>query len=303
MVGTRGTILRGNGSSFVTVPSETDAVFFSVWGTGPDDVWIAASQAPLHSTALPDGGIGWISEKGDAWQEWLQHDGRTWAIWGTSKSDVWMAGAPSQRFGTGGASIWRTDPSREAGVVWSAESAYKQGSDATQAPIIRALGGSGPNDIWAVGMSYSGATVRGEIFHYEPPTGDQPARWTDRNSNAQASLESVWAASVSDVWAVGEGGVLRHYSGDPSQRFDIVASPTTRSLHGVWGSGPDDIWTVGDRGTVLHYDGSAWSLAESGLPEGSTPDLYGVWGAGPDDVWIAGDGVVLHRTKQSRRHP
>jgi hypothetical protein len=144
--------------------------------------------------------------------------------------------------------------------------------------------------------------MRGQAFHYEAPSEGLPARFTDQTSHTTRTLESVWGSSPTDVWAVGEGGVIQHFAGG-TRGLDDVTSPTSQALHNVWGTGPKDIWAVGDRGTVVHHDGNAWSLADAGLPIGFTPNLFGVWGSGPDDVWIVGDGVILHRTMNNRRHP
>ncbi|MDF2693441.1 MAG: hypothetical protein K0S65_1824, partial [Labilithrix sp.] len=58
-VGTRGTILHGDGTTFRVLPSGTEEIFFSVWASAPDDVWITSGRVPRHSRALDDGGIAW----------------------------------------------------------------------------------------------------------------------------------------------------------------------------------------------------------------------------------------------------
>jgi hypothetical protein len=47
-VGDLGTILRWDGSSWSVMLSGTLAPLYSVWGSGPTDVWIAGDSAILH---------------------------------------------------------------------------------------------------------------------------------------------------------------------------------------------------------------------------------------------------------------
>ncbi|AKU94822.1 hypothetical protein AKJ09_01486 [Labilithrix luteola] len=293
-VGSRGTILHGNGNTFSTVPSGTNVALFSVFGTASDDVWIAASRAPLHSKALPDGGLEWESVQGERWVDDLASEGRTWTLWGSSKDAIWMGGAYSSRFGAPG-SFWSKGTSEDGGVVWNAETVYRQFDTSGWDATIRGIWGAGPNDVWGVGQ-------QGYIFRYEPASQETPARWLAWDSQTTNTLEGIWGSSTSDIWIVGSVGTIRHSTGAPST-FDVVNSPTSLALHAVWGSSPNDVWIVGDEGTLLHWDGTAWSIADAGLPPGSRPNLYGIWGTGPNDVWIVGEGVILHRTTQNRNRP
>lgn len=295
LVGSRGTILRGDGTTFSSVTSGTNVSFYSVFGTGSDDVWIVASRAPFHSKFLSGGTVEWESVQGESWIDGLQDDGRTWALWGTSKDSMWMGGIHSSRFG-GYGSLWSKGTTEDGGVVWNVTDAYRQFDSMAYDATIRGLWGSGPNDIWAVGEL-------GDVFHYDLGSDAVSARWLYRNSQTTNSLEAVWGSSSTDVWVVGAAGTIRHSTGASSSALDVVISPTSNALHAVWGSSTNDVWAVGDEGTLLHWNGTEWSLADAGLPRGSRPRLYGIWGSGPNDVWIVGEGVVLHRTMQNRKRP
>ncbi|MGZ5970099.1 MAG: hypothetical protein ACXWP4_20650, partial [Polyangiales bacterium] len=63
---------------------------------------------------------------------------------------------------------------------------------------------------------------------------------------------SMWGSSVSDLWAVSEASVIRHWDG---AEWSAQSSGVELSLRAVWGTGANDVWTVGDGGTVLHFDG------------------------------------------------
>ena len=62
------------------------------------------------------------------------------------------------------------------------------------------ISGSGPRDVWAVGLG-------GGMLHYDG------ASWLPSPVGTSAHLSSVWAASESDAWAVGAEGTLLHYDG------------------------------------------------------------------------------------------
>jgi len=303
IVGTRGTILRTDGSSFSAVDVSGDAgiddqtIFFSLWGSASNDVWIGATGAPLHSSIPGEGGISpaWEVARGAVWDDTTATQGRVAAIWGSSKDALWLAGNASSRF-DGFGSFWARGTEDDGETVWSAVDAY-EGDNLTQ-PSIHALWGAGSDDVWAVGGA-------GQIFRYVPAADASalPRHWIAVDSSTTVPLDAVWGSSASDVWAAGGDGTLRHFTGDITGAFADVASPTTRALHGIGGTGPSDVWVVGDGGTILHWGGQKWSVATTGLAGGQAPDLFAVWASGPDDVWIGGAGVLLHRTAINRRQP
>ncbi len=101
------------------------------------------------------------------------------------------------------------------------------------------------------------------------------------------TIEAWWAASPSEVWAVGTGGSIAFFDG---VAWSFEPAFTDDALRGVWGSASDDIWAVGEEGTIVHYDGAAWSE----LPFSAEIQFADVWGSGPADVWAVGQGVVAH---------
>jgi hypothetical protein len=100
-------------------------------------------------------------------------------------------------------------------------------------------------------------------------------------------LHAVWAASASDVFAVGEGGTIWRRS---STAWTAMTSGTSSKLLGVWGTSSSNVWAVGVAGTILHFNGTAWSVI-TGV---TTSDLDAVWGSSSTDVWFAATGAVLH---------
>lgn len=147
------------------------------------------------------------------------------------------------------------------------------------------LHGSSADELWAVGMDGAAVRVTGA-------SGNSPNAKA-YNSQTRNALYGVWAASPSDVWAVGFGGTIRHYTGDPYLWEVVPDIPEEMKLNAVFGSSASDIWAVGKDAVVLHYDGTRWSRAKIGGLGSRRPNLTTVWTSGPGHVWVGGEGVVL----------
>ncbi len=102
-------------------------------------------------------------------------------------------------------------------------------------------------------------------------------------------LKGVWGSSATDVFAVGENGMILHYEG---VEWTKMKSPTTEHLYGVWGSSPTNVYAVGASGTILHYNGLTWS---ADVESGTTEWLRAIWGTGSNDIYSVGDsGTILY---------
>jgi hypothetical protein len=100
-----------------------------------------------------------------------------------------------------------------------------------------------------------------------------------------AHLESMWAFSSTDIWAVGDAGTIVHWDGAAWSPYDFgLFGKPTGNFYGVWGNAPDDIWAVGSFGLIHHYDGTRWTSVSSSTPL----DLYGVWGISRSEVYAVG---------------
>ena len=77
-------------------------------------------------------------------------------------------------------------------------------------------------------------------------------QWTQFDTPSSGLLSNVYGFSDSDIYAVGEGGLLLHFDG---QTWARVESGTTLPLFGLWGASGDDVWIVG--GDVAGPAGSA----------------------------------------------
>jgi hypothetical protein len=138
---------------------------------------------------------------------------------------------------------------------------------------LRAVHGTGPDAVWAVG---DGGTAR---FY-------NGAQWSPLSLPTTEDLNAVFALSTSDVYVAGDNGlILRYDGGDWSSPYTPAGSP--RMLN-IWASSPSDVYVSGTASTLLHYDGTAWK-SQSLSPVFSSFNIHRVWGLGPSEVYVAAE--------------
>ena len=131
-----------------------------------------------------------------------------------------------------------------------------------------------------VNFTLTGTAVNGTDY-------DSGVVWAPQASGVSTGLRAVWGSDASNVWAVGDGGVILKWNGTT---WTAQTSGTTNALRAVWGTSATSVWAVGDNGTVLKWDGSTWNAQTSG----TTNALRGVWGLSATSVWAVGDnGTIL----------
>jgi hypothetical protein len=177
---------------------------------------------------------------------------------------------------------------------------------------LNAISADGPGDVWIVGTFLDSATRQNQTFseHFNgtawamvpmPPV-------TSPDINAYFQFNGIKANSASDVWAVGDSGVvdvprsqtlIEHFNGTA---WSIVPSPSPGSiaiLSGVTTSNPaSDVWAVGAdtlAGTslrqtlTLNWNGTAWKVVTS--PNPASTDGVGAVATTPGAaiVWAVGE--------------
>lgn len=261
----------------------------AMWGDAASGVWsVGDAGITLRNIAG-----GWVTET---------HAGivALHGVWGTSDGMAhWAAGRVNAELGQSYAYAG-------ASAQWVASGGLTVGA-------LRAVHGSGGNDVWMVGE-------KGAIQHWDG------ARWQLGTTGIQNDLRSVWGVDEKHIWAAGSGGVILFFDGDGWRAQD---SGVIMDLFGVGGSGTSDVWAVGVGGTAVHWDGSRWEKISLGTTKPlnavwaasaqdawvssqmgelfhwdgtrfgpstvGTADLYGVWGTAPNDVWAVGSGsTALH---------
>lgn len=284
-----GILAHYDGSSWVITPT-TPAVkntFQAVWGSGPNDVWaVSMTDVIFHSSGFKNGTATWekVAE--------AESDGPPrimTAIWGTGPDDVRIGARAYATMDpdTGEFPLYNqftktTD--EDGGLAW-----HQERGDGT----VHAFWGSSADDFWYVAdNSPENGWQRGLTMH--ATRGGKGLQWQSVDSQSSYTLEGIWGSAANDVWAVGDKGAMRHFTG--GTRWEIVPAVTNEALHAVWGTAANDIWAVGDAGTILHFDGTAWKPSLAAFKVGKKPNLLSVWGSSANDVWIVGDSVALHYT-------
>jgi hypothetical protein len=230
-----------------------EGVQCDVSGTAKDDAWI----------------VGWDGLA-------MHYDGLGWKLVDTGGADllsVWAA-TRDRVFAVGDGHILQWDGKSFVATTFAGKS-------------FRAVGGSGPDDAWAVGKD-------GVVMHWDG-TG-----WTSVSvttaSLSGAYLNGVWALGPRDVWIVGwnaTSALAFHWDGTA---WSDTSTSKIGGFYDVWAARSDDVWATVEHG-IAHWDGVAWKMsvdldAKDGWHGFTTPK--GVWGSGADDVWAVGNYAVLH---------
>jgi len=168
-----GVAIHFDGASWTSHPMPGQ--MSGVWGTAPDRVW-AVGEA---GTIMRWDGAAWSPEGdwgGDSYA-WFE------AVWGTSDGDLWLVGEKDYR----GFIAHRT------GEEWTAMSSRRRPDW-----FLFALGGSGPDDVWAAGNF-------GRVMHWDGMD------WTEPHDLViQGALEGI-AVGPGGSWLVGNWGVILHH--------------------------------------------------------------------------------------------
>jgi photosystem II stability/assembly factor-like uncharacterized protein len=102
---------------------------------------------------------------------------------------------------------------------------------------------TGPGATFAVGD-------KGTII--SRPSSGASNGWTVMNAGSPSgtTLRAVWGSGDSNVYAVGDNGLILRFDGS---KWNTVPSGTTQNLSAVWGTSPNNVYAVGDSGLILHY--------------------------------------------------
>jgi hypothetical protein len=250
--------------------------FVAVWGTGPSNVWACGNDGVYHWD-----GFSWTNRDARAcntifgldtshvWagagSEIRIFDGTTWTvavslpadsavsgIWASSESDVWAT--------------YYEDASNSRVVHFDGTAWAMPGS--TLGVSGAALWGDGTN-IWACG-----------------PDGivDNSSDW-DTISTAQGDCNDLHGAQDGDVWAVGSGNSIMHYSSGEWISMGTLGPNAT--FVGVSGDTPSGyVVAVGSTLTLENRNGTWW------FNPGMQGAWKGVYACSSTDVWLVGDTGV-----------
>lgn len=231
----------------------------NVWGPAEDDIYAVGG-------AIDDGNI-------------MHFDGETWTRMSHPETPLlnWVFG-----FGADDLHVVGNDGTilHWDGSSWSAvESPTDQD--------LWGVWGAAPDDVWAVGGTARRPGGVPTVIHYDGTTWSGAETPTPMRENVFAFFK-VWGSSASDVYVVGDAGIVLHWDGAAWEELFVGAMD---DLVAVWGLGPDFVVAVGGRGNgiVSFFDGEDWR-SEFVSP---LPGLNGVWMRSPDEVHVVGNRGTL----------
>jgi hypothetical protein len=255
----------------------SNAVLQSVSAVSRTDAWIAGYRTvgvDARSLTLHWDGSSWsaVPSPNIATETALED------VLALGRNDVWAVG----EYETTNPFVWHTLALHWAGAGW----AIVPTVDATAGVGgLKALGGTGPNDIWAAGNP----TQHWDGHSWQvSPTGIDPSGY----------LTSVKAFATNDAWIVGDwlaDDHADHWDGTQWSFVPVPEVPGTPDLEGADGVAPDDLWAVGSEvidydksGTLaLHWDGLAWSAYPTPNPR-QVNSLVAAAAVSSEDVWAVG---------------
>jgi hypothetical protein len=245
-------------SPWRTLASGTNAYLWDVWGSGPNDVYVAGTGVVLNSK---DGGKSWQVRFQPGAVECL-------AVWGSGPKDVYVACNKVYR-------------SVDGGVTWQLVNV-----PLPKDSYIGAIWGSGPNDVYITGNTVDAIFVEHGIMYRSTDSGKT---WVDLKFGDR-EVRGVWGSGPGDVWVVSYREIRR--TKDGGKTFDLLyrwldGEHGPHQFRRIWGSGPSDIYVtaLNSPGPVHSSDaGKTWVPSKGG---------YGVWGSGPDDVYCEEYGSIM----------
>jgi hypothetical protein len=119
----KGFILRGDGKHFERLPFDGESLR-SIWGTGPDQVWVAAYDGPVY--AWDGKAKKWTATASPPTEKLL-------GLWGAGSTDIWAVGLNGGAFHYDGA-VWTKQNTGTKDAFWAAW-------------------GAGSSDVWLVGTA------------------------------------------------------------------------------------------------------------------------------------------------------
>lgn len=192
-------------------------------------------------------------------------------LWGTAANNVYAAN--------------HTGILRYNGTSWSHQAPVRWRS-------MHDVWGSSAANVWGVGDK--GEMVRWDgtawtLHRYDGTSVTQPPLSDFATPASAYTLRGVWGSSVTNVFAVGDSGVVLRYNGTAWSR---MTTGTTDGLTDVWGSGASDVYATTVTGRLLRFNGSAWSFVAGVQAAGA---LRSVWGSAANNVYAVGDGGAVYR--------
>ena len=266
-VGTFGTVLSYNGSTWTTVNSNgvvADLYSASAVSASDTRVYIASDDGLLllnngvltrmttpytprmFSVSVDAAGQVWAGGQRGSVQRLASGSWETISLapdlidaWTTSASNSWAVG----EFGF----IYR----------WNGSSWARQATATTT--TLNAVWGASATEAFAAGDN-------GTMLRFDGTA------WSAMSFPSTSSVYGLWGSSASNVFAVTAAGEVVRFNGSSWS----VVTTSGSALWAIHGSSPTDIVATGENGAAMHFNGSGWSA----ITVSTTGTLAGVWSSG-----------------------
>lgn len=216
-----------------------DALYFSALSGSASALYAAGRRVTTGAAGTTTEGVLYHFD-GKAWSEVAKTTIEISAMWSAGPNDVWL--------GTRSKGIYHWDGAKVTEAFAPSQSIGQ---------LMRAIGGSGPKDVWAVGDQGDGT---GPVRHYDGTSWKEMAGpFTNGHT-----IDAVRAFAPNDVWVGGGYDQIHHYDGET-----WTTLPLPSGLEGIVVSiagKPNDVTFaltrdggknhVGDA-ALLHWDGQA----------------------------------------------
>ena len=163
-----------------------------------------------------------------------------------------------------------------------------------------------PNDVWAIGYTFSGQQLTSVIQHFN---GTKWSVVPSPHFTGGEQLFAVKAVASNDVFAVGQlnsnsqkaSPLVEHFDGTTWSVIPgpPVAAGQTLSLHSIAATSHRDVWVTGFGGPVFfsvisHFDGQKFTNVAFPLPGANLGQIAAI---APNDAWVVGGKAATATTQ------
>jgi len=287
-VGTNGTIVHSDGTTWSLMESNTISSLYAVWGLSSSNVYAAGSGGVIMHYDGSEWSVAHIDPDGETFM----------SIWGSSADDIHVGGQGGKivywngtdwRIKQSGsisniASLWGFSGNEVYAADWTSKvlrydntgwRTLKQFDNTTY--MFNAVWGSSGSNLYVGGVPFTGSC---QLFQYD---GED---WSCID-DVMHKISGIWGTSANNVYAVGEKGAIYNYDGTSWENEGI----NYIYYYGISGSSASDIYTVGTLGSLNYYNGSEWSV-QSGILVWT---LSSIWGTATNNLYAVGQGGAILR--------
>jgi hypothetical protein len=252
------------GSPEARIVEQTEQSLSGIWGSSADDIWVGS-----EGTDRLDEVGGFVHDDGTSWEQQDAPSGiGERVMWGSSASDVW---AWSTVYDT----TMRIEILRYDGSSWSVSHERAYGGTAIAGEIeITDAWGSGPDDVWFVGVQDQDIIDTSSfILHFDGTS------WREVAAPAGATfVQSVWTARRGDVWLIADSALF-HDDGTGWQPIEGAPSASR-----VRGTSSGEVFVAATHSIEQYVDGAFQTVGN--VDPGRM--IYAIWVESATSIWTVG---------------